>query len=323
MTALTLVGGLLLILIGSELFTNAVEWLGHLLRLGSGATGSLLAALGTALPETVVVVVALVSSGPGSTQVATGAVLGSSFLLVTLGAAATGAAALTRSGARTLRIDPGHARRDLGVFLVAFAVAVGSTVLARPQRVVVGVLLLLLYAAYARATLRGGGEAGEAPEPLHLARWRTGPPPPAAVGLQLLLSVGLLVVASILFVGAVEEGARSLGADPLVLAVLVVPLATELPETLNSVLWTLGRRDSLAFGNVAGATVFQACVLGFIGVAFTPWQLGTAGLASAACAFVTGVYLLGLLRRGRAHAGWLLIAALPWAGYAVAELAVR
>lgn len=323
MTVLALVGGLVLIVLASELFTNAVEWLGHLLRLGSGATGSLLAAIGTALPETVVVVVALVSHGSGSAKVATGAVLGSSFLLVTLGAAATGVAALTRSGARTLHVDPGHARRDLGVFLVAFAAAVGSTVLVRPQRVVVGVLLLLVYAGYARATLRESGGAAEAPEPLHVVRRRPGPPPGVAVGLQLLLSVGLLVVASTIFVDAVEAAARGLGADPLVLAVLVVPFATELPETLNSVLWTLGRRDSLAFGNVAGATVFQACVLGFVGVSFTPWHLGTAGLVGAACAFATGLYLLALLRRGRAHAGWLVMAALPWVAYAVAELAAR
>ena len=46
-TALLFVASLLLVVIAAELFTNAIEWAGHILNLGTGATGSLLAALGT------------------------------------------------------------------------------------------------------------------------------------------------------------------------------------------------------------------------------------------------------------------------------------
>ena len=58
-TALLFVASLILVVIAAELFTNAIEWAGHMLNLGSGATGSLLAAIGTSLPETVVPIVAL------------------------------------------------------------------------------------------------------------------------------------------------------------------------------------------------------------------------------------------------------------------------
>jgi Ca2+/Na+ antiporter len=58
-TALLFVASAVLLIIAAELFTNAVEWAGYRLRLGSGATGSLLAAVGTSLPETIVPVVAL------------------------------------------------------------------------------------------------------------------------------------------------------------------------------------------------------------------------------------------------------------------------
>jgi cation:H+ antiporter len=306
----------------SELFTNAVEWAGHLLHLGSGATGSLLAALGTALPETMVVVVALVGGSADSDQIATGAVLGSSFLLLTLGGAITGVALLTRAGAHHLRAEPAQIRRDLGVFLSAFGCAVASTLLARPERVVIGVLLLLLYAGYARSTLRESTAAGGAPEPLHFIRWRTGPPPAAMVTAQLLTGAILLAVGSGLFVDAIHTAAISLGLSALLVAVIAVPFATELPEALNSVLWIRSGDDGLAIGNVAGAAAFQACILGFVGISFTTWQLGTAGLLSAACAFATGLYLLVLLRGGRAHGGWLLLAALPWLGYVVAELSL-
>jgi cation:H+ antiporter len=322
MTALLFVGALLLIAVASELFTNAVEWAGHLLHLGAGATGSLLAALGTALPETMVVIVALVGGATGSNQIATGAVLGSSFLLLTLGGALTGAALLTRRGNRRLQVEPAQVRRDLGVFLSAFGCAVASTLLSRPERVVVGILLLLLYAGYARAALGERGGPGEAPEPLHFVRWRSGPPPVVVVVVQLLAGAILLTVGSGLFVDAIHSAATSLGLNPLVLAVIAVPFATELPETLNSVLWIRSGDDGLALGNVAGAAAFQACILGFLGVTFTTWDLGAAGLISAGCAFATGLYLLGLLRDGRAHGGWLLVAALPWLGFVVAELAL-
>ncbi len=321
MTALLFAGALLLIAAASGLFTNAVEWAGHLLQLGAGATGSLLAAFGTALPETMVVVVALLGGASDRDQIATGAVLGSSFLLVTLGGAVTGVAVLSRSRSRNLEVDAEQVRRDLGVFLTAFGCAVASTVLSHPERVVVGVLLLILYAGYARSTAGGAPRDGDAPEPLHIVRWRTGPPPGWVVGAQLAGATVLLAVGSALFVDAIHSAAVSLGWNALVLAVIAVPFATELPETLNSVLWIRSGEDSLALGNVAGAMAFQACILGFVGVTFTSWQLGASGLLSAGCAFVTGLYLLGLLRRGRTHGGWLLLAGLPWLGYLVAELA--
>ena len=177
-TALLFVASLILVVVASELFTNAIEWAGHMLNLGSGATGSLLAALGTSLPETVVPIVALATHSPAADSVATGAVLGSPFLLLPLGAGATGVAVVLRGGARRLVIDKRQARRDLGVFLGAFAVAVLSSLLPSGARIAVGALLLVAYAVYVIATLRGSGAAGEAPEPLHLVRWRPGKPRP-------------------------------------------------------------------------------------------------------------------------------------------------
>jgi cation:H+ antiporter len=324
---LILVGALILIVLASELFTNAVEWAGSLLHLGTGATGSLLAALGTALPETVVVVVALAGGGASSERVAIGAVLGSSFLLLTLGAGITGFAVLVRRGRRHLVAERAQVRRDLKAFMTAFPCAIISTILTRPERIVVGVLLLLIYAAYARATLVAGGVREETPEPLHLLRWRSsasaGRPHGGAVALQLLAGAVLLVVGSELFVRALEGAAQSFGIDALVLALIVVPLATELPETVNSVLWVRSGDDSLAFGNVAGAAAFQACILGFIGLSFTSWNLGGAGLISAGCTVGTALFLLVVTRDGRAHGGLLSVSLLPWVGYAIVELLTR
>ena len=49
---LTMVG--FIILLGAELFTNGIEWFGHRLNLAEGAVGSVLAAVATAMPETLI-----------------------------------------------------------------------------------------------------------------------------------------------------------------------------------------------------------------------------------------------------------------------------
>lgn len=312
-------GGLLMIVVASELFTNAVEWAGFRLHLSSGATGSLLAALGTSLPETVVPVVALVSGAPAATAVATGAVLGSSFLLLSLGMGVTAVAVMMRRR-RVLDLDPRQVRRDLGVFIAGFSVVLVAIVLPHPVRVVLGVGLLLAYALYVRATLRGGEPAEETPEPLHLVRWRSGEPPVALVAVQLVGAVAVLIVGSDLFVRALTDVAASLHTNPLTLALIVIPVATELPETLNSLLWIRSGDDALAFGNVAGSAAFQACVLGFIGLTFTPWRPDFNGVLSGLLTLGTALGLLALLRRGSGQGRWLVLAALPWLGYVVAEV---
>jgi cation:H+ antiporter len=317
--ALLFIGGLVLIVAASELFTNAVEWAGFGLKLASGATGSLLAALGTSLPETFVPVVALISGKPSAAAVASGAVLGSPFLLLGVGVAVTGLAVLLRRD-RTLRLDRSQARRDLGVFVGAFSVVLVAIVLPTPARIVIGVGLLATYGLYVRATLRGGDPSGEMPEPLHLLRRHRGQPPAGLVVLQLLASVALLVIGSDLFVSALNDTATALHANPLTLALIVVPVATELPESINGVLWVRSGNDSLAFGNVAGSAAFQSCVLGFIGLTFTPWRPGFSGILGGLLTLSVAVGLLVLLRAGTARGRWLVLAGVPWVGYVVAEL---
>lgn len=313
-------GGLVLIVAASELFTNAVEWAGYRLKLASGATGSLLAALGTSLPETVVPVVALISGEPSAASVATGAVLGSAFLLLGVGTAVTGAAVLLRRSRRRLEPQAGQVRRDLGLFIGGFSVVLVAIILPRPLRIVLGICLLVAYALYVRATLAGGAPSEAAPEPLHLVRWRDGEPASRLIGVQLVGAVAMLVLGSVLFVRGLNDVASSLHTNPLTLALIVIPVATELPETLNSVLWVRSHDDALAFGNVAGSAAFQACILGFIGLSFTPWRPDFNGVLSGLLTLGVAVYLLALLHRGSAHGRWLLLAGLPWVGYVVAEI---
>jgi cation:H+ antiporter len=319
-TAGLFVGGLVLIVVAAELFTNAVEWAGFRLGLAAGATGSLLAALGTALPETTVPVVAIVRGGPDAEGVAVGAIVGAPFLLLTLGMAITGAAVMARSRDPELHPEMGQVRRDLATFLAGFSILLIAIPLPRAVRAVLAVGLLLLYARHVHATLRGSDPATELPEPLHLTRGSERPAG-AVIAVQLAIAVALLIAGAELFVRAVERAGHTFHISPLLLALVVVPIATELPEMLNSVLWVRSGDDGLAAGNVLGATAFQACVTGFLGLAFTEWSPGPLGIANGVLTLLTGLFTLGVLHDGRVRGTVLTLSALPWAAYVALVLA--
>jgi hypothetical protein len=75
-TYVLLVVSFALLLGGALIFTNAVEWAGVRLDLGAGAVGSILAAVATALPESLIPIIALVSGSAESEAVAIGAIVG-------------------------------------------------------------------------------------------------------------------------------------------------------------------------------------------------------------------------------------------------------
>jgi cation:H+ antiporter len=317
--AVLLLGSFAIVLSGALLFTNAVEWLGHRLRLGEGAVGSFLAAVGTATPETLIAIVALLEAGEGSEGVAIGAIVGAPFLLATLAMGLVGLFAHLYRHRREqgVRLDA-HGptlERDL-IFFLAFFAAAGTLAWGPPAalRIPLGVAFMFAYALYVRRTLRGGGEiqGRESMEPLLFERRRERREDPAFVlcVLQLLVGLGAMVGGAHLFVEALLEIAASLGVDALVLALILAPLATELPEKVNSFFWVREGKDALALGNVSGAMVFQSTVPVGIGLLFTDWSLEGNAVLSIALGLAGGLLAYRSLHRGQrfslpAVAGWL------------------
>src|ERR1043165_7437824 len=163
MDAVLLLLAFAVVLAGALLFTNAVEWIGHKLEVGVGAVGSILAAVGTAMPETLIAIVALLGVKEGSEDVAIGAIVGAPFLLATLAMGLVGLFAYLYRDKRDqgvqLNVHRPTLERDLVFFLSLFALAgLLSWGPPAPVRIAVGVAFLLAYGFYIRLTLRGGGE---------------------------------------------------------------------------------------------------------------------------------------------------------------------
>jgi len=316
---------LLLIVGACELFTNGVEWFGKKRNLSEGAVGSILAAVGTAMPETIVPIVAILFvGGEGGHDVGIGGILGAPFMLTTLAFFVSGLSVLIfarrRASGRAMPVNAACLRRDVGTFVLVYTVAVGAAFIPlRWAKVAVAGLLVLVYVLYVRQHFCDECEAPEEENELRelYFNWRSldGTPRLRFTVLQCLTALGAIFLGAHLFVEKLTVICTDLGADARLLALIIVPIATELPEKFNSVLWIRQGKDTLALGNITGAMVFQSCIPAAIGILFTDWKLNTNDLVSAAIALVSGSILyLSLVRTGRLSP-FVLLAGIV--GYAV------
>ena len=323
------------ILAGSEMFTNGVEWAGHHLSLSEAAVGSLLAAVGTALPETLIPAVALIMSHgmPGAhSEVGVGAIVGAPLMLSTIALFVMGVAALgfrRRRGRIALRVPRIDARRDLVFFLPVFIATVlfGMANLPAAARYALGAILLAVYASYAVVILKLRRSAQtEVEHGLHL-EWLLGGNPFDPHGrstvMQVLIGVVAILIGAYVFVDQIVFLSQHANLSPGVLSLILSPLATELPEKYNAVVWIRQSKDNLALANITGAMVFQSCIPVALGLVFTPWHLTSAELLGGAIAVFSAALLYVNLRDGELGTPTLIaggvayavfIAGLGWLG---------
>ena len=332
-----LVFSLLVILAGAELFTNGVEWVGEGFGLSEGAVGSVLAAVGTALPETLLPIIAIVSGHSAGEDIGTGAILGAPFMLTTLAMVVVAVAVLffARGGRRPteLDIDRKVIQQDLGYFLVMYSLAVIAGLLtSKPFDYALVIVLVVGYVYYVRRHFLTETPARTDPDeetdihPLYFWGWLrtvmrslpewTNDGPVAAPFVQVGVALGLIILGAEIFVDAVSNIGTAAGIPPLAFSLLVAPLATELPEKFNSVIWVRRRKDTLAMGNMTGAMVFQSAFPVSIGLLFTPWELHSEALVAAIVALLAGSVLYLTLRiRGKLTAPLLLIQGVFYVAY--------
>ena len=103
--------------------------------------------------------------------------------------------------------------------------------------------------------------------------------------------------ASHVFVNQLAAVGPWLGIPAAVVALLLSPIATELPETMNAIIWIRQGKHRLALGNISGSMMIQATIPTALGLFFTPWRFDAALALAAAVTALTIVGLLILLRR--------------------------
>jgi cation:H+ antiporter len=330
MDLLILLVSFAVILAGAELFTNGIEWFGHKLGLAEGAVGSVLAAVGTALPETMIPIIAILFAGQEhSDEIGVGAILGAPFMLATLAMFVTGLAVVIQARHRdagdVMPVDTKVLGADMRTFVITYGLAIAAAAVLPTEptwpKLLVAIGLLVVYAWYVKGHFEADPtvDAGDL-APLRFHRFdghRTvapdGAPRLRVVNLQVLVALGLIVLGAIEFVDAVGHLAHSLGVSEVLLALVVAPIATELPEKFNSIIWIRQGKDTLAMGNITGAMVFQSAIPTSVALVFAPekWVAGPGSyiaFASAGIAFLASAAIfLPMARSGRLRGRGLLV----------------
>ena len=315
------------IYLSCEWFVNAVEWLGRRLQIAKMAVGTILAAIGTALPESVVTLVAVTTGGTVEAKdIGVGAALGGPLVLSTLAYGVTGVAILLMrrknqraaahaapDGAATSTLDPDatasapkmvgspaelkRLAKDQAWFLPIFAVKVGLGLVAFAIKPWLGLLFFAAYAVYFWREIRVKDEGHEPEmEPLKLQP-KAARPSSWVIVAQTLGALAVIFAASHFFVQQLEAIGPMIGLPAAVTALLLSPIATELPETMNAIIWVRQGKTELALANISGSMMIQATVPSGLGILFTRWELDPALLWSGVITAVAIVYLLIAMHR--------------------------
>jgi cation:H+ antiporter len=282
------------------------------------------------------IIAILFASGEASNEVGIGAILGAPFMLSTLAMFVTGIAVLhvarRRSSGDTMRVDTGVLAHDMRYFGIAYAIAIGAAFLPLEPvwlKWIVAVVLIGIYAWYVKGHFEADPDVdAEDLAPLRFHRLdrnhhRVDPTTPRlrVVNVQVVAALGLIVLGAVFFVDAVDHIAHELSVDPALLALVIAPIATELPEKFNSVIWVRQGKDTLAMGNITGAMVFQSTIPTVVALLFASdsW-VATEGsyvaFASAGIAFLSSaVIFIPMARRGVLRGRSLLVGGLFYVIY--------
>ena len=223
-----------------------------------------------------------------------------------------------RLGKRTaaFQLDYREIRLDAQFFLVAYGLAMACVFVASPLvRYCVAALLIVLYGFYIKTKFASEVREDMTLDPLFLAP-RSRNPSYVWIGLQGTLGLLGLVGGAHLFVTAAKSLSAELDVSPLLLALLIAPLATELPEMSNSFLWLYQKKDTLAVGNVTGAMVFQGTFPVSVGLIGTNWDLSPVAMTTMGLALIAVGMNFVQLWWGNHWRPWVLgLSALLYVGF--------
>ena len=328
MVYLSLILMLILILVAAEIFTNALEHLGEKLKISEGVTGSIFAAIGTALPESSIPLIAILGTHQQNQNnvhdVGMGAILGAPLMLSTLAFAIMALSVLKKRGLYgPINPEKKGTLRDFNYFLFAYFFAAGALFIPHENfiiRMAIGLIMVLIYFAYILETVKASknlvteGHQTKADRSLLIAK----------IGMKNnLISIFLQVLVGliVLFLGAkgfiryVDEISIQLGIPVIILSILIIPIATELPEKINSVFWIRRGKDTMAFGNISGAMVFQGTLLPALGIVLTPWEPKTEVWTVIIFTMLSATWIRWTISKTSLKVWHLMMCAIPYLFY--------
>ncbi len=303
---------LIIILIACEFFSNSAAWAIKKYSLGRGPAGRILSVMATALPETIIPLTALLLiPGRSGAEMAQGAILGAPLMLSTLAFGITGITAAVLSlkdKTRGAVIGSGHTAllRGLLFFTVTFTLAIIFSWFHPAAKKAAAVVFLVIYAYYLHLCAADKVVDAENQDGLYFSPGAN--PAVQLVVFQLAAAAGGIVLGAGIFVDTLKYFSAEFRIDAFLLALFAAPFITEFPDSLNIVSRLKQKKDDAALSGIAGALVFQSCVVVFAGLVATPWDLSNTAKVSALIAIVSAAYLAAYIKIfKKLHAAALIV----------------
>lgn len=271
--ALSLIGGLVLLVLGGEFLVRGAVRFAERMGLSPLLIGLTLVGFGTSTPELVTSVEAALEGSPG---IAIGNIVGSNIanILLILGMSAL---------IFPIAVSQSALKRD-GVIMVGVAMllaVVSPLMVLGPFVGAAFVAMLIGYVTYAYLQERSGTgghtaafERGEAVEGLVEHKGQEHARLPAAdIAISLAIALAGLVLVifggSFLVDGAVKLAA-AMGISETVIGLTIVAVGTSLPEMVTSVIAAMKRQADVALGNILGSNIYNILGIGGITALIAP-----------------------------------------------------
>jgi len=258
MTALLLVGGLALLLIGGEALVRGAVAIGERYKLSPLLVGMVIAGFGTSMPELVVSVRATVG---GSPAIAAGNVIGSNISNILL---ILGVAALIRPIGRPPRLFVPDGFILVAVSICVVLLGLQGRVPAWQGGVMVAVLIGFIAFQYVRDRSDSAAKLVASDQP-PVALPSEMPRRVSVSVLLILAGLGGLIAGADWFVDGAVKLARTLGVSEGLIGLTIVAIGTSLPELATSAIASIRGQSEIAYGNVLGSNMFN--LLGIFGCA--------------------------------------------------------
>jgi cation:H+ antiporter len=310
---LTLLGSIVLVFFASILFVNALEWLGCYLKLGSSFFGAILSPIFTSMPELIVIMIAIFSnSGETGAAIGVGTIFGEPFMASSLSYGLVGIAVITgfltkKRAGFTLEVDRTLALPYIFIIVLFPLTLIPGFIHLTWLRYFFGVFFLAFFLLYMRLMYRRrAAELIEECEELTFSRWF--PESPSyrltALAAQVLIAVAALYFGSRYLVSSVAAVAGRTDISALGLALIIIPAATAIPETITALIWGYRGKDTLSIGSLVGEKILYSTFYPALGLFLTSWILDVHAVFSVIVTSIISLMLLYFILRRR----------LPWYG---------
>ena len=301
----------IMIYLACEYFVNGVEWFGHHLKLGETAVGTVLAAFGTALPESAVTFAAVVFGKTAAQKdIGVGAAMGGPLVLATIAYGIVGLALWIKQSSKRQKDHLVHANTkklalDQISFLAIFVFKVALGLFAFSFKPWLGILFLCAYAVYVWHEIVKPEDAPEEDKELEDLKLNAKNPTMFWASLQTFAALSVIAFSSHIFVQQLEKIGEFAGFAPHIVALLLSPVATELPETMNAIIWVRQGKERLALANISGSMMIQATIPSAIGIMATPWLFDKTLIVAGIITAISITILFLTFRRGKVDSRFL------------------